>query len=77
MFRGKSSGRRKHRWFFEVITTDDAHEAMALCYKTFYVLAAMQGIFIAVGVYFSESGYGDFFDPLMMVGCLVTPASIQ
>jgi hypothetical protein len=68
MFHNRHGAKRSHRWFFKVTTTNEANEAIAICYKGFYALAVIQGALITLSVYFTDSGYANLLDPLLMVG---------
>ena len=57
---------KKWRWFFEVITLQDAFDAMKICYMTFFALAAIQGVLMIVFALFFEGWADRILDAFLM-----------
>ena len=67
--------KRKKRWFFPVVTTDDAHDAIKIAYQTAFVLSGIQAVVLIIVSLLSGHLSGNVLDPIFMAALALSMKS--
>ena len=66
---------QKTRWFFPVVTADDARDAIKIAYKTVFAVAGIQAVVLIIFSWMSGSLSADVFDPVLMAALAMSMKS--
>lgn len=64
--------KRKTRWFFPIVTVDDAHDAIKIAYQTTFAIAGIQAVLLLTFSWLSGSLSSSAFDPVVMAAFAMT-----